>query len=203
MTDDMRESLSAVMDDEANELEMERVLKHAVTDEETRATWTRYNLARHSLNGGSLAHLDWDISEQVRAALLDEHRTGSAPVSTGFKQRVLRPMASFAVAASVAATIVIGGQQIAQVGNADRYDRNQAVAISPPPAGIVNIEGANPVQASYGMQSIPVLQPTTRTAYRDLAEQRLNKYSQQHAEQAALNSPQGLLSYARVPQIRE
>jgi sigma-E factor negative regulatory protein RseA len=53
------------------------------------------------------------------------------------------------------------------------------------------------------MQSIPVLQPTTRTAYRDLAEQRLNKYSQQHAEQAALNSPQGLLSYARVPQIRE
>ena len=62
MTDDMRESLSAVMDGEANELEMERVLKHAVTDEETRATWTRYHLARHSLNGGSLAHLDWDIS---------------------------------------------------------------------------------------------------------------------------------------------
>jgi sigma-E factor negative regulatory protein RseA len=38
---------------------------------------------------------------------------------------------------------------------------------------------------------------------RELARQRMEKYSQEHAEHAALNSPQGLVPFARVPQIRE
>jgi sigma-E factor negative regulatory protein RseA len=59
------------------------------------------------------------------------------------------------------------------------------------------------VRASYGTQSVPVLQPATRTAYRELARQRMEKYMQEHAEQAALNSPQGLIPFARVPEIRE
>jgi sigma-E factor negative regulatory protein RseA len=53
------------------------------------------------------------------------------------------------------------------------------------------------------MQAIPVLQPATRTAYQELAQQRLRRYMQEHAEQAALNSPQGLVPFARVPQIRQ
>ena len=48
-----------------------------------------------------------------------------------------------------------------------------------------------------------MLQPVTRQAYRDLARQRANRYMQQHVEQAALNSPQGLVPFARVPEIRE
>jgi sigma-E factor negative regulatory protein RseA len=112
-------------------------------------------------------------------------------------------VASLAVAASVAATVVIGGQQLALVGGADPYKQGRAVVSSSSPVGMRNILGATPVQASYGIQEIPGLLPMTRTAYRDLAQQRLSKYSQEHAEQAALNSPQGLISYARVPQIRE
>ena len=60
-----------------------------------------------------------------------------------------------------------------------------------------------PVQASFGTQSVPVLQPTTGTAYKELARQRLDMYMQEHAEHAALNSPQGLIPFARVPEIRE
>jgi sigma-E factor negative regulatory protein RseA len=47
------------------------------------------------------------------------------------------------------------------------------------------------------------MQPADRTAYRDLARQRLLLYSQQHAEHTSLNTPQGLLPYARVPEIQE
>jgi sigma-E factor negative regulatory protein RseA len=60
-----------------------------------------------------------------------------------------------------------------------------------------------PVPASYGMDPVPMLEPATRQAYDDLARRRLKRYMQEHAEQAALNSPQGLLPFARVPEIRE
>jgi sigma-E factor negative regulatory protein RseA len=120
-----------------------------------------------------------------------------------FKRRMVRPLVSFAVAASVAATVVIGGQQLAKVGGADPYGVDRSVANSASPVGMLNSLGATAVQASYGTQPMPVLQPATRTAYQELAQQRLRKYMQEHVEQAALNSPQGLVQFARVPQIRE
>jgi len=50
---------------------------------------------------------------------------------------------------------------------------------------------------------VPVLSPLTRTAYDDLARRRQDMYMQLHAEQSALNSPQGLLPFARVTRITE
>ena len=76
-------------------------------------------------------------------------------------------------------------------------------AASASPVGMVNSLGATTVQASYGTRSTPVLQPATRTAYQELARQRMQKYMQEHAEHAALNSPQGLIPFARVPEIRQ
>jgi sigma-E factor negative regulatory protein RseA len=48
---------------------------------------------------------------------------------------------------------------------------------------------------------VPTLEPADRTAYRELARQRLRRYSQEHAEHASLNTPQGLVPFARVPVI--
>ena len=63
--------------------------------------------------------------------------------------------------------------------------------------------GATPVRASFGTEPLPALQPATGTAYQELARQRMQKYLQEHAEHAALNSPHGLSPFARVPEIRE
>ena len=198
MSERMRESLSALLDDEANELEVQRVLAQIDDDEQLRHTWVRYSLARDALSGHKVHATDVDISARVRAALAEE------PAASGsWKQRWLRPVGSLAVAASVAATVVIGGQQLADIG-ADPYGRGgQAVAGSASPVGMVNSLGASSVQASYGSQAVPVLQPATHTAYRELARQRMNKYMQEHVEHAALNTPQGLIPFARVPEIRE
>ena len=97
--------------------------------------------------------------------------------------------------------VVFGGQQLAGI-DSDNYS-GQAVAGSVSPVGMVNSLGATSVQASYGTSSLPVLQPTTGTAYQELARQRLQKYMQEHAEHAALNSPSGLVPFARVPNIQE
>jgi sigma-E factor negative regulatory protein RseA len=203
MNERMGESLSALMDEEANELELERVLGQVAADGEVRQGWKRYNLAQHAVQGYQLAHLDWDISERVQSALAASPSNDRTSNRAGLKQRLLRPLTSFAVAASVAATVVIGGQQLAQISGKDDYGVDRSVATSASPVGMVNSLGATAVRASYGTQAIPVLQPATRTAYDELAQRRLRKYMQEHAEQAALNSPQGLLPFARIPEIRE
>jgi len=195
----MRESLSALLDDEANELELERIVANITDDSELRQTWVRYNMVRGVSSGHALGHPGLDISGQVRAAITEQQAPG---VGGALRQRLLRPVASLAVAASVAATVVIGGQQLAQVGT-DPFNDNQAVASSVSTVGMLNSLGATPMRASYGTQAIPVLQPATRTAYQELARQRMQVYLQEHAEHASLNSPQGLIPFARVPKIQE
>lgn len=195
MSDKMQESLSALLDDEANELELQRVLSRAGDDSSLRQTWVRYNLVRAALSGQAPAHPQLDISARVRESI------GSKPVHPALGKRLLQPLASLAVAASVTAVVVLGGQQLAGIGS-ENYN-GQAVAGSVSPVGMVNSLGATSVQASYGTLSLPVLQPTTGTAYQELARQRLQKYMQEHVEHAALNSPSGLVPFARVPTIQE
>lgn len=200
MSETMRESLSALMDDEANELELQRILSRIGDDAELRGCWRRYHLARGAVVGQPMAGLEVDISAAVRDAI-DREQGAAAAGTRASLQNLLRPLASLAVAASVAAVVVVGGQQLARIE--DSPGGSQALASSVSPVGMVNSLGATTVQASYGTQPIPGLEPAARTAYRELARQRLNKYLQAHVEHAALNSPQGLLPFARVPQIKE
>ncbi len=196
MNDQMRESLSALMDDEANELELGRVLKHAEQDDTLRATWARYNQVSQAVRGQHIALRDADISERVRSRL-------GAGDDDSAKRTWWRPVASLAVAASVAATVLVGGQQLATLSADGDGVPSNAVAASASPVGLVNSLGATSVQASFGTQSVPVLQPATRQAYHELARQRMDRYMQEHAQHAALNSPQGLIPFARVPEIRK
>ncbi|RLQ21494.1 anti-anti-sigma factor [Seongchinamella sediminis] len=198
MSEQLRESLSALMDDEANELELQRLLKQVGDDSELRATWVRYNAARSAIAGHDVSHLQLDISSRVREVIDNSPAEQQEPL----RRRLFRPLASFAVAASVAATVVIGGQQLAQVSGNDPYGAG-TVASGASPVGLVNSLGATTVRASYGTEAVPVLQPAARTAYKELARQRMEMYMQEHAEHAALNSPHGLIPFARVPEIRE
>lgn len=196
MNETVRESLSALIDDEAGELELERVLSQVGTDQEIRRTWTRYAIAQHSLHGHSVAQPQWDVSARIQQVLVDARPS--------FQQRSSRPLTGLAVAASVTLTVLVGGWQLARLDRPMPNDtQDRAVASSASPVGMLNSLGANTVQASYGAPAIPALQPVTRSAYQELAQQRLRRYMQEHAEQAALNSPQGLVPFARVPEIRE
>ena len=187
MNEALRESLSAVMDGEGDELALRRILART-DDEALRATWSRFHVARDALQGHPVA-VAADISGAVRAAVSAEalpRRRGAGP---------WRSVASFAIAASVTAVVVLGGRELAGVGD------GPGGAPLASPVGLVNTLGATPVRASYGARAVPALQPASTGAYDELARQRLRQYSQEHAEQAALNTPQGLISFARVPEI--
>ncbi|NQX89133.1 MAG: sigma-E factor negative regulatory protein [Halioglobus sp.] len=197
MSERLNESLSALMDDEANELEIERVLSEASVENSLRAKWVRYNLVRHSLDNHALPQVGWDISQRVKAALPAGHNDGAA------SKRWLRPLTSFAVAASVATTVVVGGRQLADMGAGPQYEVGGTVATGASPVGFINSVGATAIPASYGTQPLPMLQPITRTAYDELAQQRSSRYQQEHAQQASRNTPQGLIHFARLPTIRD
>jgi sigma-E factor negative regulatory protein RseA len=174
------------MDGEGNELELHRVLA-SVDDPELRAAWARYHLARDALR--EVPSVPADISLAVRRALDD----ASAATARG-RGGAWRALASFAVAASVTVVVVLGGRELAGVGDA-------APAALSAPVGLVNSIGGAPVRASLGSGVQPALEPAAATAYRELARQRLDLYGQEHAEHAALNTPQGLLPFARLREL--
>ncbi|NND65988.1 MAG: sigma-E factor negative regulatory protein [Halioglobus sp.] len=200
MNDKLRESLSALMDDEANELEFERILANAGGNEELRETWTRYNLARQAADGQRVGLTGMDISRRVSAAIEQEEQGGEVEQNSSLGQRLLRPLVSFGVAASVATVVLVGGQQLAGVSTQD--SSNIAASIPSAPS-YINMPGANPVQARLGTEAVPIAQPAARALYRQLAEERMQQHMQEHAEHAALNTPHGLLPYARVPVIEK
>ena len=203
MNDRVRESLSAVMDNEANELELERVLSQVGENQELRDSWSRYQIARGAITGQAQSLTGLDISASVREAIAAEAPAETQGTGESFRDRFLRPLASLAVAASVTATVVIGGQQLSQIGASEQGAASPTVAASPSPVSFLNSLGATTVTASYGTESRPVLSPASHKAYEELARQRMGKYMQEHAEHAALNSPQGLIPFSRVPEIKE
>ncbi|MDP5071360.1 MAG: sigma-E factor negative regulatory protein [Congregibacter sp.] len=189
------ETLSALADDDAQELELRRVLRAMEDGPQLRKRWYRLQVARSVLHGEPIIPAP-DFVLSVRAAIDAEPAMNS---SAGNWRRAL---GSFAVAASVAAVVVVGGQQLA-LSSGYGNSADLVARVAPLPVGVVNTAGAVPVQASFGTRSLPTLQPADRTAYKELARQRLRRYSQEHAEHASLNTPQGMLPFARVPVIEQ
>lgn len=124
MSERLRESLSALMDDAADDLELGRILR-AMEDEDgdaLRATWSRYHLTSALLRGqapermqplpGIDALLRDDAQRQPVAAIgADSARSDmAAAATTAIRPRAWRAVASFAVAASVTAVAVVGWQ---------------------------------------------------------------------------------------------
>lgn len=212
MNDNLRESLSALIDGEATELEVARILANS-DNNELREAWSRYQLARTSLarDVNGVTAVPTGFADRVRGAI-DGQAHEATPVAavvasteaaTAQQNKpsrlsaALRPLTSFAVAASVAAAVVVGGQQL---GGGDTLTPAPATLASvggAPSVGMVS-SGAVPMQASYGTQAVANRQQMSQQAYQALAERQLERFLKDHAEQATLNTPQGLVPYARA-----
>ncbi|MGE8393899.1 MAG: sigma-E factor negative regulatory protein [Pseudomonas sp.] len=188
----LQESLSAVMDNEADELELRRVL-NAVDDPETRATWSRYQVARAAMHK-ELVLPQLDIASAVSAALVDE--AAPAKVSRG----PWRSLGRLAVAASVTVAVLAG----VRLYNQDEISGAQLAAQQPAQQGLSLPQAQGPaVLAGYsesaeqpGPMANGVLQG--QTGWHD---QRLPGYLRQHAQEAALKGTESALPYARAASL--
>jgi len=102
----IHESLSALMDGEASEMETLRLLRGMEQGPELRETWQRYHLAAAALRRDLPPRMT-DLSSRISAAIDAEE----APSRTFNFNRVLQPLSKVAVAATVAVVAVLGVRQ--------------------------------------------------------------------------------------------
>lgn len=115
MKQNTRESLSALMDDEGDDLELRRVLKSLEAEPQAADTWRRYHLARSAMRRERDTVPDIDLSAGILARLEGEPAPGRAV------ERSPRRFASWAGRAAVAAGVslaVITGVQFYNQGDA-------------------------------------------------------------------------------------
>lgn len=190
-----QESLSALMDGEANELDMARALRAAAESDDLRAYWRRQHLIRESMSGQSAATMaaGFDVSEAVRTAIASE------------KRRYANPLISMAVAASVTVAVVLGGQQ------ALLFNENPNNPVTAPGA-IVQVLGTGAVQASFGESQVlqprsvvvpssvsPVDPYSNRASYNRLADERFESLLKVHNTTASAASITPLVSRSVDP----
>ena len=187
----LQESLSAVMDNEADELELRRVLS-AIEDADTRATWSRYQIARAAMHKELLMpHLD--ISAAIAAGIADE----VSPLKAG--RGPWRTMGRLAVAASVTVAVLAGVRLYNQdeIAGAQLAQQSQPAAVAMPQAkGPAVLAGYTEGEQSPGPMASGVLQ--NQAGWHD---QRLPGYLRQHAQQAAMKGAEGALPYARAASL--
>jgi sigma-E factor negative regulatory protein RseA len=197
MSDRLRESVSALVDGEADELELRRLLS-GPDREVMRGAWRDYHLLRDSLAGADMRFAQLDISGRVHAALAEEPKL---TVAVG-AARWWRPLASVAVAASMAAVVVVGVRGFGS-GEPGAVQPLEVAEVQAPTAGKVYpapmaTGGTGNVAVSAEFGGMPAAQSPAADA---LAQQRLQHYLLRHTERAALNNGQGLISFARVSEL--
>jgi sigma-E factor negative regulatory protein RseA len=124
MSDRNKESLSALMDGEADELEIRRVLNQLESDDGLRDSWKNYHLMGSLMRDESIDSID--LSAGINKALDGEDGLAEASLypDTGFTENAERvpvtgsqsvwykPLTSVAVAASVTLAVLLGIQSI-------------------------------------------------------------------------------------------
>ena len=219
MSDQLRESISALMDGEADELELRRIMS-TDNDESVRSTWARYHLGREVMQDndtGAYRHLD--ISSQVSMAIghnngrlsedkIDQLESVVAQKVSDDQQKTIvwwRPMAGFAVAASVAMAVIVGVQTLETNATSELASGFPVASKAPMTSRVYPVAGAS-MQASggasnavrYQSSELPGDIAASRAAADLEARHRLERYMLRHTERAVLNNGQGMISFARV-----
>ncbi len=203
----LAESLSALADDQAAELELQRLLKASESDPEVKAVWHRYQLMGAAIRNDLPANLQaGDFAARVSAAMQRE-----GDLQTGRRPRWMQRLGQMAVAASVATVAIMGVQyydtlapapEVTQTAQSQPV-RSPAVSLpagyQPPPLSARTVS-AEPgyLQRPAEQQVIFVpLRASHQEATRELVDY-LHILFEEHADHAALNSSQGMLPFARV-----
>lgn len=200
----LRESLSALMDDEAEQLEVRRVLQAGEQDPNVRRSWERYQLAR------SIMHKEpWDtgvdLSAGISAALAEEPSLKATPAASGaFRWKT--QLGRVAVAASVTVAVLIGVRMInpnpAMDSNTMASVERGVPALSTtdtPVAMATPAAGSGAILAGFSShadqrQQLPAGEPSV------WQKQRVADYLRQHAENNVQAAPQ-LVPYARAASL--
>ena len=209
------------MDNQASELELQRILKASEQDAEIKATWSRYQIASSFLRGEQVRGeqapvISSDFAARISAAIGAEEALVAqpAPAAKKAQQGWFYQLGRVALVASVAGGMVLG---VNQMNTTDSAASQIASSTAVAPASVdsaVNLpSGINSpaintrtVAVQTGYETRPqenrrvMFQP--RQASTAVSDDEVSRYVNQmikaHSDNAAMNSGQGVLPYARV-----
>lgn len=173
-----QESLSALLDGECSDQELDALLDELDRSPELKALWSRQQVARHARAGVPIRQVD--ICAAVMARLDEAPDAGHAKVVELARRRprlAWRPVAGLAAAASVAAVAVTLGLNFGTVQTAGAPAANDVATAAP-------VAGLQPV--AYGA-------PTDNA----VVDEDLRNYMIEHSNSLADRGVGGALSYAR------
>lgn len=175
-----KEQISAFMDGEAQTDEAAIAMSQ---HSELRSTWGRYHLISDCLKQQCPSHIDNELVDRVASAISDEPAivAPNKVVVASF----LKPVAGFAIAASVTVVAILGIQQ-------DRSGDQHALAPSPQVAAVNNTP-AIPTE----IQTVNLESGISESA-REEADSRLNSYLVNYNEHRTHTGMHGMLPYVRV-----
>lgn len=161
MSQNTRESLSALMDSESDELELRRVLKALPNDADAADRWRRYHLARSMMQREQGVDVSVDLSAGIMARLQNE----PAPISLD-SQESAAPRTnniSFArgagVAAAVSLMVITGVQFFGNNGSTSQPSGDVAATTQGSASSVQPVSlGAQP--ASVASSGMPMFEPT-------------------------------------------
>jgi sigma-E factor negative regulatory protein RseA len=209
MNDRMNESLSALVDGEADELEIRRVLNELEQDDELRQRWNRYQMmgalmrgepaTRVDLSKGIMQALDGEPMDEVPgvnsfSAAGDINQSAIAAGSSRFRSSWV---ASGAVAASVAFAVLLGARFFETPETANGAPAVAAIDLNTAAPQLTAVVNPEPVSTVVNLASADV-EPVLDEEQLRAAQQRLHDYVMQHSQHAGLNNGSGLLPFARV-----
>lgn len=106
MSDKLNEQVSALMDDECTEQELKLAVRQLTRDVILMAQWERYHLISDVLKGDAPAVMNVDFAERMRAVIDTEPPLAANAKPLQAPRPWAKPLAGFALAASVAAVAV-------------------------------------------------------------------------------------------------
>lgn len=196
MSEQLKESLSAVMDGEADEFEIRRVLNEAADDSELRGVWERYHLVSSVIRGEGRKRGARTLGREFWAQIdADDATTNSEVVPVEVEPDTARAaprwawiqrIAGVGVAAGVAAAVVI------VFGGRTPDDNNAAIQTAQ----------VSQVQQS-DIQTTPAAfdddeQPVDDVYPSSLDLQRAQAYMLHHAHQVALTNQTRTVPFVKV-----
>lgn len=186
------EKLSAFMDGELNEAEFIDSVKN---DSELQAKWRSYHVIRSGLRKEATVMPEFDITARVAAALENE-ATVLAPKSKwraipGVNKIVpfMRQSGQFAVAASVAAAVILGVQQMNQPVPTEPFTTFQTTGT--PQAGLapVSLEQSQTLRNNNDMEALLEKRRQINALLADHEQQLKLKRAEEQSEQTAEDNP--------------
>ncbi|MBD3641667.1 MAG: sigma-E factor negative regulatory protein [Marinobacter sp.] len=182
MDDRLRETLSAMMDDEADELSVRRLLSHH-DQTRVRDQWQRWQQVRDLMHSGHTPAEGVDVSAHVRAAL--DGRSGTARQRTSIKRVSPAARWRWPAVAMVAVALVVGFGAGAGWDSRDGSVTGGAPAIA---AQAIPAEGA---------ANAPVREVALQGLDEEQWEQ-MSQYLLEHAQHNSVGAGRGAVGYARV-----